>query len=223
MPSTAAVRRQPQDVLAAAPGRASTLTSLPTTPRTRRPASRPSTTSTRWSRWSRSCGTTESSSFAIDRTTPRCGSCACLPRCLRSGKKAVFFMTPLNRSLVEEYDLIDPEQYAANVGVLRGVVEARVSRSSTTTRVPRSSRRATSPTSATPPTRVAAPSGSYPYATLGDIWGPSSRDLRRVDLRRFLIVAALVFRFLPARARRVVALGVWPACSTPTTPQRSSG
>ena len=38
------------------------------------------------------------------------------------GKRAVFFMAPLNRQLVDEYQLIDPKQYAANVRVLRGVV-----------------------------------------------------------------------------------------------------
>lgn len=41
------------------------------------------------------------------------------------GKKAVFFVAPLNRELIEEYELIDPKQYAANIGVLRGVVAAR--------------------------------------------------------------------------------------------------
>ena len=38
-------------------------------------------------------------------------------------KKAVFFVAPLNRQLIEEYELIDPEQYASNVAVLRGVAE----------------------------------------------------------------------------------------------------
>ncbi|MDO8963367.1 MAG: hypothetical protein Q7W30_02625 [Coriobacteriia bacterium] len=41
------------------------------------------------------------------------------------GVKAVFYIAPLNRSIVDEYGLIDPKQYAANTAVLRGVVEAR--------------------------------------------------------------------------------------------------
>lgn len=40
------------------------------------------------------------------------------------GKKAVFFMAPLNPELVNDYQLIDPETYRANVAVLRGIVES---------------------------------------------------------------------------------------------------
>ena len=39
------------------------------------------------------------------------------------GKKAVFFVAPLNRQLVEEYQLIDPKQYRANISLLRGIVK----------------------------------------------------------------------------------------------------
>ncbi len=37
-------------------------------------------------------------------------------------KKAVFFMAPLNRTLIEEYELIDPEQYRANTDSIRSAV-----------------------------------------------------------------------------------------------------
>jgi hypothetical protein len=40
------------------------------------------------------------------------------------GKKAVFFVSPLNRAVIENYNLIDPKQYAGNVGVLRGIVQS---------------------------------------------------------------------------------------------------
>ncbi len=40
------------------------------------------------------------------------------------GKKAVFFVGPLNRRLVEDYQLIDPAQYAANIAALRAPIEA---------------------------------------------------------------------------------------------------
>ena len=40
------------------------------------------------------------------------------------GKKAVFFVGPLNRQLVEDYELIDPVQYAANIAVIRKPIEA---------------------------------------------------------------------------------------------------
>jgi hypothetical protein len=39
------------------------------------------------------------------------------------GKKAVFFMSPLNRQLIDDYELIRPEQYAANVAMLRAIVQ----------------------------------------------------------------------------------------------------
>ncbi len=55
---------------------------------------------------------------------------------------------------------------------------APASRSSTTTRATRSSPRVSSPTSATPPTRVAGPSGRCSTVTRGGTWGRSSRDLR---------------------------------------------
>jgi hypothetical protein len=40
------------------------------------------------------------------------------------GVPAVFYMAPLNRELVDSYGLIDPALYAANIEVLRSVVEA---------------------------------------------------------------------------------------------------
>lgn len=66
----------------------------------------------------------ESSSFQIDPNDSDVRFLRLMAGMLRSrGKKAVFFMAPLNRSLVEEYELIEPEQYASNVTVLRDVVE----------------------------------------------------------------------------------------------------
>ena len=38
-------------------------------------------------------------------------------------KKAVFFLSPMNRDVIDSYELIDPTQYAANVRTLRSVVE----------------------------------------------------------------------------------------------------
>ena len=37
-------------------------------------------------------------------------------------KKAVFFMSPLNREVVEDYELVDPKQYAANLAIIKSVV-----------------------------------------------------------------------------------------------------
>ncbi len=39
------------------------------------------------------------------------------------GKTAVFFLSPLNRQIIDDYELIAPEQYAANVAVMRSAVE----------------------------------------------------------------------------------------------------
>ena len=65
----------------------------------------------------------ESSSFIIDPGDSDVRFLTMLAQMLREhGKKAVFFMAPLNRDLIEKYELIDPAQYAANVGLLRGVV-----------------------------------------------------------------------------------------------------
>jgi hypothetical protein len=40
------------------------------------------------------------------------------------GKKAVFYVGPLNRQLIGDYELIDPAQYAANIAVIRAPIEA---------------------------------------------------------------------------------------------------
>ncbi len=37
-------------------------------------------------------------------------------------KKAVFFMSPLNREVVEDYELVDPKEYSANLAILKRVV-----------------------------------------------------------------------------------------------------
>jgi len=40
------------------------------------------------------------------------------------GKKAVFFVSPLNRQVIDDYELIPPKQYAANIAMIRSIVEA---------------------------------------------------------------------------------------------------
>ncbi len=66
----------------------------------------------------------ESSSFEISRGDPEVVLLGRLAGMLAAkGKKAVFYMTPLNRRLLEEYELIDAKQYARNVRVLRDAVE----------------------------------------------------------------------------------------------------
>ncbi len=88
------------------------------------------------------------------------------------GKKAVFFIGPLNRQLIADYELIDPTQYAANVAILRAPIEARgIPRCSTTTPAPTCCRSNTSPTSATPTTKAARPWGRCCSATPGSTWG----------------------------------------------------
>ena len=68
---------------------------------------------------------TQTSSFRISPTDSDVRFLRLLAEMLRArGKKAVFFVSPLNRSVIEDYELIDPKQYAANVALLRGIVEA---------------------------------------------------------------------------------------------------
>jgi hypothetical protein len=68
----------------------------------------------------------EDSSFEVDPSDSEVRALDRLAELLEEeGIPAVFFMAPLNRELVDSYGLIDPALYAANVEVLRGVVEAR--------------------------------------------------------------------------------------------------
>jgi hypothetical protein len=65
----------------------------------------------------------ETSSFVIAPNDTDVHFLALLAEMLHArGKKAVFFLAPLNRSAVEGWGLIDPAQYAANVAVLRSTV-----------------------------------------------------------------------------------------------------
>ncbi|HEY5506123.1 MAG TPA: hypothetical protein VIK83_01415, partial [Coriobacteriia bacterium] len=65
----------------------------------------------------------EASSFTID---PADSEVVALDRLAAdiaaAHKKAVFYMGPLNRSVVDSFQLIDPAQYARNIGLLRGTV-----------------------------------------------------------------------------------------------------
>jgi hypothetical protein len=67
----------------------------------------------------------ESSSFEVD---PKDSEVLALERLAvlltEDGVPAVFYLAPINRDLVEGYDLIDPDLYARNVEVLRAVVES---------------------------------------------------------------------------------------------------
>ena len=66
----------------------------------------------------------ETSSFRIAPDDSDMRFLELLTAMLRSrGKKAVFFISPLNRSVIEQYGLIDPAQYAANVAILRRITE----------------------------------------------------------------------------------------------------
>lgn len=65
----------------------------------------------------------ENSSFRIDPADSEVRFLRELVALLAArNKKAVFFMAPLNRQLIKDYELIDPEQYAENVGLLRDIV-----------------------------------------------------------------------------------------------------
>lgn len=66
----------------------------------------------------------ENSEFDISATDSEVVFLRMLVKMLAAhGKKAVFFMSPLNRQLIDDYELIPPEQYAANVAMLRAIVE----------------------------------------------------------------------------------------------------
>ena len=68
----------------------------------------------------------EDSAFEIDPADAEVRVLSGLAGLLESRhKKAIFFMTPLNRDLVSEYELIDPKQYARNVSTIRRVVESK--------------------------------------------------------------------------------------------------
>jgi len=65
----------------------------------------------------------EDSSFTID---PADGEVVILDRLASelatAHKKAVFFMSPMNRDVIDSYGLIDPEQYRSNIELLRETV-----------------------------------------------------------------------------------------------------
>lgn len=65
----------------------------------------------------------EDSSFTISASDDQVRLLDELARTLASeGKRAVFFVSPMNRDVIDSYGLIDPAQYAGNVGILRAVV-----------------------------------------------------------------------------------------------------
>ena len=65
----------------------------------------------------------ENSSFSVDPADSEVRFLRELAALLAARhKKAVFFVAPLNRQLIGDYELIDPKQYAANVAVLRAAV-----------------------------------------------------------------------------------------------------
>lgn len=65
----------------------------------------------------------EESSFTLGADDPQVRELAALARSLKAhGVKAVFYLSPLNRQLVEDYQLLDAAQYARNVAVLRAAV-----------------------------------------------------------------------------------------------------
>ena len=116
---------KPQDLLGRRPAAASTLTSLPDD------AENDAASFTSFSKLDSVhrmiviTSYSETSSFHINPDDSDVRFLRLLVEMLHArGKKAVFFISPLNRSLVEGYGLIDPKQYAANVGLLRGIVEA---------------------------------------------------------------------------------------------------
>jgi hypothetical protein len=65
----------------------------------------------------------ENSDFTLAASDPQVAVLARLSKMLKSqGKRAVFFVSPLNMRLIREYGLIDPAQYAGNVAVLERAV-----------------------------------------------------------------------------------------------------
>jgi hypothetical protein len=65
----------------------------------------------------------ENSDFALVASDPQVAVLARLAEVLKSqGKRAVFFVSPLNMRLIREYGLIDPVQYASNLAVLERAV-----------------------------------------------------------------------------------------------------
>lgn len=68
----------------------------------------------------------EDSSFTISPGDEQVALLYELVRTLAADRKrAVFFLSPLNREIIDRYQLIDPAQYEANVSLLRGIVEER--------------------------------------------------------------------------------------------------
>ena len=66
----------------------------------------------------------QSSSFTIPPDDSELVFLRKLTHLLRSqDKKAVFFLAPLNRTLIDDYELIDPKQYGKNSDAIRSVVE----------------------------------------------------------------------------------------------------
>ena len=67
----------------------------------------------------------ENSSFTVSPRTPQMRTLGLLARSLREqGKKAVFFVAPLNRDIVDYYALIDRAQYLANSKAIGDVVRS---------------------------------------------------------------------------------------------------
>jgi hypothetical protein len=62
-------------------------------------------------------------SFTIDPRDPEVRLLRLLAASLAAdGTRAVFYMTPLNRQVIADYELIDPKRYAANVATLREAI-----------------------------------------------------------------------------------------------------
>jgi len=67
----------------------------------------------------------EDASFALTAEDSQVRLLGALARSLkRRGVKAVFYMSPLNRDLIDAWELIDAPQYRRNVGLLQGAVTA---------------------------------------------------------------------------------------------------
>jgi hypothetical protein len=67
----------------------------------------------------------ENASFTLSRSDTEVEALRILVRRLAAQRKrAVFFMAPLNRELIESYALVDPVQYESNIAILRGIVTA---------------------------------------------------------------------------------------------------
>jgi hypothetical protein len=65
----------------------------------------------------------ENSDFALAPSDGQVVVLARLAAMLKAqGRRAVFFVSPLNMRLIREYELIDPAQYAGNLAVLEGAL-----------------------------------------------------------------------------------------------------